>query len=253
MNPEDFVSEFRLEAIEKLDVISAELLRLERDVTDPQPVREMFLAAHTIKGGAAMLRWTDVEALAHALEDLLSSFREQQRTLDATTADLLFQALDALRALITSGAADAIGAEIDPRIQALAARLRGGPAPPPAAGPRQALIVDDSATVRELHAMLAQDAGYDTHAVEDGELALAHARARPFELVLAGVGLRRLNGFELVRSLRALPEYAGASIILVSADTDPTLAARAAEAGATMLLRKGSLHDHPLTAALSAR
>ena len=73
----EFLSEFQLEAGEKLDTIASQLLRLERDATNPQPVREMFLAAHTIKGGAAMLRLTDVEALAHALEEVLSSFRDQ--------------------------------------------------------------------------------------------------------------------------------------------------------------------------------
>ena len=77
MDLTEFLSEFQLEAGEKLDTIASQLLRLERDATNPQPVREMFLAAHTIKGGAAMLRLTDVEALAHALEEVLSSFRDQ--------------------------------------------------------------------------------------------------------------------------------------------------------------------------------
>ena len=80
MNPADFLAEFCEDAAEKLDLIANRLLRLERDSSSLQAVREMFLAAHTIKGGAAMLRLTDVEALAHALEDLLSSFRDGQRT-----------------------------------------------------------------------------------------------------------------------------------------------------------------------------
>src|SRR4026209_2800474 len=101
MNPMDFLDEFQAEAIEKLDIINTQLLRLERDGSDPQPVREMFLAAHTVKGGAAMLRLTSVEVLAHALEDLLSTFRDDERALDAETADLLFQTIDQLRAFIT--------------------------------------------------------------------------------------------------------------------------------------------------------
>src|SRR6185295_19048140 len=71
MNPMDFLDEFQAEANEKLDTIATQLLRLERDASNTQPVREMFLAAHTVKGGAAMLRLTAVETLAHGLEDLL--------------------------------------------------------------------------------------------------------------------------------------------------------------------------------------
>src|SRR6266851_9400962 len=111
MNLSEFLGEFQLEAGEKLDIIASQLLRLERDSGNPQPLREMFLAAHTIKGGAAMLRLTDVESLAHAIEDLLSSFRDQQRTLDAQAADLLFKSLDHLRGLIAVASAESVGTE----------------------------------------------------------------------------------------------------------------------------------------------
>src|SRR6266851_1608439 len=121
MNLSEFLGEFQLEAGEKLDIIASQLLRLERDSGNPQPLREMFLAAHTIKGGAAMLRLTDVEALAHAIEDLLSTFRDQQRTLDAPTADLMFQAIDHLRSLIATASSDAVAAEPDARVVSFAA------------------------------------------------------------------------------------------------------------------------------------
>src|SRR5438105_3090663 len=157
MDLTEFLSEFQLEAGEKLDTIASQLLRLERDATNPQPVREMFLAAHTIKGGAAMLRLTDVEALAHALEEVLSSFRDQQRTLDGSTADLLFQAIDRLRGLIATASAQSVGADVDEGLLAFAARLRASAQgiliEDEAAEPRarRALVVDDSATVLELH------------------------------------------------------------------------------------------------------
>src|SRR5688572_28916801 len=124
MNPLDFLAEFQAEAVEKLDIIASQLLRLERDASNPQPVREMFLAGHTVKGGAAMLRLTDVEYLAHALEDLLSGFRDEQRTLDAATADLLFKAIDQLRSLVAAASVDAVGAEPDLAVTRFAEHLR---------------------------------------------------------------------------------------------------------------------------------
>jgi two-component system, chemotaxis family, chemotaxis protein CheY len=261
MNLNEFLAEFQLEAGEKLDIIATELLRLERDPTNPQPVREMFLAAHTMKGGAAMLRLTDVEALAHALEDLLSSFRDQQRTLDGPTADLLFQSIDHLRSLIAVANPDVASAEPDARVVTLAAQMRSNSSAQLAAPPavvsgaatphvKRALLVDDSPTVREMHRMLLEDAGYEIEACEDGQVALSRALAMSFDLVISGLHNRSLGGFELSSALRANPTYREVPVILMSSDADPGLPARAAQCGARALVRKGSLQDERLSEVL---
>src|SRR5207244_3405341 len=193
MDLTEFLGEFQLEAGEKLDLMASQLLRLERDVTNPMPVRELFLAAHTIKGGAAMLRLTDVQVLAHAVEDLLSSFRDLDRALDQPTADLLFQAIDRLRALIATASGESMGAESDPRVNSFAAHVRANarsngqltsPASVEQANRRpRALLLDDSATVRELHQMLLEDAGFEVEACADGQVALSRALAETFDVV----------------------------------------------------------------------
>lgn len=254
MNPLDFLAEFQAEAGEKLDIIANQLLRLERDATNMQPVREMFLAAHTIKGGAAMLRLTDVEALAHALEDLLTAFRDQARSLDAATADLLFQTIDMLRVLVASADAEHIGAETDPKVEAFARQLRSEPIPAqaPQAEPtqpaqaRRALVVDDSATVRELQRLLLEELGYDVQLAMDGDAALALAKQAGFAAVVAGLELRGLHGLELASALRAAPGYATVPIVLLSSDANEVVALQAERAGATALLRKASASDSRL-------
>jgi chemotaxis protein histidine kinase CheA len=253
MDLTEFLGEFQLEAGEKLDLIASQLLRLERDATNPQPVREMFLAAHTVKGGAAMMRLTEVETLAHALEDLLSSLRDQERTLDGPTADLLFHAIDRLRGLIGNASAESVGAEPDAALLAFADRLRtGSPVEIPAAPgeSRRALIVEDSATVRELHVMVLEDAGYAVEVCEDGQTAVTRASFQAFSLVVAGLQTRGLNGFELTSALRAKPDYRDVPIVLTSAEPDPELARKAQDCGARALIRKGSVRDEPLTALL---
>ena len=261
MDLTEFLGEFQLEAGEKLDILAGQLLRLERDPTNSSPIREMFLAAHTIKGGAAMLRLTDIEALAHGVEDLLSSLREQRRTLDSAAADLLFQSIDRLRELVETSSPDAFGAEVDARVVSFADELRanasGSSAQPnsprvalKARGIARALLIDDSPTVRELHRMLLEDAGFEAEACEDGEDALTRALAQPFDLIVSGLQNKSLSGFDLTIAVRANPAYKDVPIILTSADSDPELAQRALETGAQALVRKGGLHDERMSEVL---
>jgi chemotaxis protein histidine kinase CheA len=253
MDLTEFLGEFQLEAGEKLDAIASQLLCLERDTTNPQPVREMFLAAHTIKGGAAMMRLTEVESLAHALEDLLSKFRDQQRTLDPATADLLFQAIDRLRGLIANASAQSVGSEPDAALVSFASRLRAGvcaPAIEAESGVRRALVVDSSATVRALYTLQLEDAGYAAETCEDGRLALSRATTERFDLLVAGLQNETLGGFELCAALRANPATRDLRVVLTSADAGPRLSHKAIECGAQSLVRKGSLRDAALTNAV---
>ena len=234
MNLNEFLSEFQLEAGEKLDIIASQLVQLEHDSTNPQPVREMFLAVHTIKGGAAMLRLTDVEAVAHTVEELLSALRDQRRTLDGPTADLIFQSIDQLRDAIANAGGPSLASDSGADVEQ-------------APGLPKALLVDDSPTVRELHRMLLQDAGFEVEVCENGLIALSRALASSFNLVVAGLQNKRMGGFDLISALRANPAYRDVPIILTTADTDPELSRRAAECGARALVRKGSLHDEQLS------
>ena len=244
----EFLGEFQLEAGEKLDLIASQLLRLERNASDLQPVREMFLAAHTIKGGAAMMRLTDVEALAHAVEDLLSAIRDQQRPMDAAAADLLFQAIDRLRALIADASAASVGTDPDVDLLAFAAILRTGAAAPVPAGPRRAIVVDDSATVRALHKMLLEDAGYVVVEVyADGHAAVTRAIAERLDVVVASVQSTALGGFELAAALR----HTDTEVVLTSTDPSPEMSRRATAIGVRALVRKGSLRNSELRSVLS--
>lgn len=238
MDITEFLGEFQLEAGEKLDMIASQLLLLERDASNPQPVREMFLAAHTVKGGAAMMRLTEVEALAHAVEDLLSKIRDQQRAVDSDTADLLFQAIDRLRTLITEASQESVGVEPDAHLQAFVEQLRSGRVAPVAPAStasmgRRALVIETSATVRELQRMVLEDAAYEVVTCADIESVTGEG----FSVVVAGVD----HGFDLVA------RFANARVVLTSSDADPGMAQRAARAGAFALVRKGSLQNSELS------
>jgi len=239
MDITEFLGEFQLEAGEKLDVIASQLLQLERDVSNPGPVREMFLAAHTIKGGAAMMRLTEVETLAHALEDMLSKIRDKHRSMDAATADLLFQAIDRLRSLIADASGASVGVEPDAELMILVEHLRSGSVPAMAAPvARRALVIETSPTVRELHRMLLEDAGYEVDTRCDAS-AISGDR---LSVVVAGID----HGLDLPA------RFGGVPVILTSADAEPGVVQRATAAGAAALVRKGSLRNSELSSVLAS-
>ena len=256
MDLSSLVPEFRAEATEHLDALNAQLLTLERDPAAPGPIRAMFLSAHTIKGSAAMLDLADIRVLAHAMEDVLANLRDTSRSLDAGTADLLFQALDMLRHLVGQATPGSISAE--PAIAELAAALAkraGGPGeeaadgvgPSAASNAPRALLVEDSATVRMLETMLLEDAGFRVDAVADGRQALALALAQSFDLVVTGIETAGLRGWDLAESLRNVTSRCSIPIIVMSSDDSPEDRRHAAELGLHAYLQKGSLERQRLT------
>jgi two-component system chemotaxis sensor kinase CheA len=73
--PHDFVPLFAEEARMQLDALDAALHRLEDDAHDEPAIRAAFQAAHSIKGGAAMLDLRGTGQLMGAFEDLLAHLR----------------------------------------------------------------------------------------------------------------------------------------------------------------------------------
>src|SRR5580698_5921998 len=98
---------FRDEARQRLDQMDTELLAIESGDADAESVGSLFRHAHTIKGGAGMLGFDDIRALAHAAEDVLAQVRETGVFPPDLAAPLL-RATAALRAMV-SGSPEPIG------------------------------------------------------------------------------------------------------------------------------------------------
>jgi signal transduction histidine kinase len=90
------------------------------------------------------------------------------------------------------------------------------PTPLPSGARWRVLVVDDNADMRAYLARLLS-AHYDVDLATDGEDALVRAAARKPDLVVSDVMMPRLDGFGLIRALRASPETATTPIILLSA------------------------------------
>jgi two-component system, chemotaxis family, sensor kinase CheA len=109
-NREEFISYFRDEAEELLQQIDADLLKLEEFVqsgeTDPEIVNSLFRALHTVKGSAGMLGFTDVQGLAHKLENLCDLLRKDRMPLSESVLEILFSGRDLLTELVEAAIGD---------------------------------------------------------------------------------------------------------------------------------------------------
>ena len=101
---------------------------------------------------------------------------------------------------------------------------------PPANRPR-ILWVDDNADMRDYVSRLLQ-AHWDVETVADGQAALDLATAAVPDLVLSDVMIPGLDGFALLRALRANPDTAAVPVILLSGRAGEEARVEGLEAGA---------------------
>lgn len=87
------------EAKEHLNTIEHGLLNLQSVVAEPEMLNDVFRAAHSVKGGAAMLGIHSMQHIAHRLEDYFKVLKENPVQIDQKLESLFFQGFDALSAL----------------------------------------------------------------------------------------------------------------------------------------------------------
>ena len=93
--------DFLEEAIEYCDQLESALLGIAEAGVDLQKFDEAARAAHSIKGGAAMMGFNALSRTAHSLEDYLKIIqaRFQELTIDTELETLLLRSVDCLRAI----------------------------------------------------------------------------------------------------------------------------------------------------------
>ena len=88
------------EARDHLNTIEQGLLNLQGTLNDPEMINEVFRAAHSIKGGAAMLGLSSIQHTAHRLEDCFKLLKEHPVQVDQKLESLFLGASDTLKSLL---------------------------------------------------------------------------------------------------------------------------------------------------------
>jgi two-component system chemotaxis sensor kinase CheA len=90
------------ESFEGLDAMEMGLLGMQEGSPDMEIVNTIFRAAHSIKGGAGTFGFAQVSEFTHGLETLLDQMRNGQRDVSRDAINVLLQAVDVLREMLTA-------------------------------------------------------------------------------------------------------------------------------------------------------
>ncbi len=88
------------EAREHLDTIEQGLVDLRRTMADTERLNELFRAAHSVKGGAAMLGFSSIHRVGHHLEDCFKLLTDHPVPIDQHLENLFLQGFDILKELV---------------------------------------------------------------------------------------------------------------------------------------------------------
>jgi chemotaxis protein histidine kinase CheA len=94
MDTSAFTAKFVEEARDRLKSLGNLLVRLEEQPQSPPIINDIFREAHSLKGSAQMLGFTDISEIAHQLEELFIAAKKDVRVVDARAFDLVFRSLD---------------------------------------------------------------------------------------------------------------------------------------------------------------
>lgn len=84
---------------------------------------------------------------------------------------------------------------------------------------KKIMIVDDSASMRQLVAFSLQDAGYEVLSAADGNEALKMAGENQVEMVVTDLHMPGMDGIELIRQLRSQSAYKFTPIVMLTTES----------------------------------
>jgi two-component system chemotaxis response regulator CheY len=103
------------------------------------------------------------------------------------------------------------------------------------------LVVDDSAAIRKILQRVLRQTGMAIHAIHeagDGQEALALLAEHPVHLVLTDINMPKMDGLQLLASLKASPQLRNIPVVMITTEGGETKVAEAVKLGAAGYVRK---------------
>ena len=110
------------------------------------------------------------------------------------------------------------------------------------------LIVDDSASVRQVVSIALRGAGYDVVTAADGQDALKQLDGKRIHLIISDVNMPNMDGITFVAEAKKLPAYKFTPIIMLTTESQEDKKRQAQAAGAKAWVTKPFQPDQMLSA-----
>ncbi len=95
------------------------------------------------------------------------------------------------------------------------------------------LTVDDSASMRQMVTFTLTGAGFEVVEAVDGKDGLAKLAGKKVNMIITDLNMPNMDGIEMVRNIRAMPEYKFIPIILLTTESQDEKKKEGKAAGAT--------------------
>jgi two-component system chemotaxis response regulator CheY len=100
------------------------------------------------------------------------------------------------------------------------------------------MVVDDSASLRQVVGIALKGAGYDVLEASDGKDALKKLTGQRVHLIVSDVNMPNMDGITMVQEIKKLPAYKFTPIMMLTTESDQTKMMAGKAAGAKAWLVK---------------
>lgn len=83
---------------------------------------------------------------------------------------------------------------------------------------KKVLIVDDSATMRNMLKAAMQEMDFDVHTAQDGDKAMKSIEMTEYDIILTDINMPNMDGIELIRLVRSSPKNGGKPILVITTE-----------------------------------
>ena len=98
--------------------------------------------------------------------------------------------------------------------------------------PKNILIVDDSASVRQVVSIALRGAGYEVQEGCDGKDALSKLKGQKVHMIISDVNMPNMDGISLVKAVKQMPAYKFTPIVMLTTESQESKKREGQEAGA---------------------
>ncbi|ATP08427.1 MULTISPECIES: response regulator [Aeromonas] len=114
--------------------------------------------------------------------------------------------------------------------------------------PKTVLIVDDSATIRQVVGMTLKGAGYEVMEACDGKDALRKLDGKKINLIISDVNMPNMDGISFVKEAKKLASYKFTPVIMLTTESQDSKKQEGQAAGAKAWVVKPFQPDQMLAA-----